>query len=369
MTKLCNFLDVPPAYNKAERFVQNHGEPNSSEGEEGAVEIWSQFCHAGSQVDMPAGLAAFDKETHKAYTERWTKIYGVNPSEDKTCNPPRFHHPDEIVRKRKLLWQFGLSLSASANRLKHLLEISIRVYACLPLYVSGLDARACFYPSADLLNKKKMAQIERQSRVFLRGTGLAMWTTHRHKIHLNATHLENYPVLLQLTGTHFFNNFELMRFMHGGPAGVKSSTLKNNAEAVTSAAIGMGIFVMLPLMTEPMRARYILQAAVLVEHFSPSIVDGYPESTWWTDSIPHAVSLDLNQDLPQAVQTLIDSRVEQQAQDAALASDLDITAPADITLTALPLQGEWPEELNHLALLPQGLLLLLSMISPGLMDG
>ncbi|KAG8700303.1 hypothetical protein FRC09_006058, partial [Ceratobasidium sp. 395] len=488
LLKVCNFVDVPPAYNKAERFVQNHEEPNSSEGEEGAVEIWSEFCHAGSQVDMPAGLAAFDKETHKAYTERWTKIYGVNPSEDETCNPPRFHHPDEIVRKRKLLWQFGLSLSASANRLKHLLGISIRVYACLPLHVSGLDARACFHPSADLPNKKKMAQIERQSRVFLKGAGLAMlsmalarhdiiWFMSKHvenwymtsgathrvlerctRLHLQVpevalstvisilhsknlkhallvssdhypdfgvggtqfnklkkkcstirsssrdafvilnevtpggedtgnqlradlnmaivsivdytqaqdpsqlpTHLENHPVLLQLTGTHFFNNFELMRFVHGGPAGVKSSTLKNNAKAVTSAAIGMGIFVhqlekqvMLPLMTEHMRARYILQAAVLVEHFSPSFVDGYPESTWWTDSIPHTVSLDLNQDLPQAVQTLLDSRVEQQAQDAALAADLDITDPADITLTALPPQGEWPEELNHLALLPQG---------------
>ncbi|KAG9123900.1 hypothetical protein FRC07_013577, partial [Ceratobasidium sp. 392] len=171
-------------------------------------------------------------------------------------------------------------------------------------------------------------------------------------------YLEAHPVLLQLVGSNFFNSFEFLRYVHGGPAGAKSAVLQKKALAVVSAAVGMGIFVnqlqkqvMLPLMTEHIRARYILDAAVSVEHFAPSIIDGRNESTWWMNNVPHAVALDAGEDLPRAVQDQAAALIQQRTSDQNIDQTLDVEDPSDITLTGPPLQEDWHEDLDlHMAL-------------------
>jgi hypothetical protein len=135
------------------------------------VKIWAKF--GNEQSTLPAGLAAFDAEAHKAYCTAWMKVFGVAPKDDATHSPPHWDNED-IIKKRQLLWNFGLSLAGSQYQTTVLLGIACRIYALLPLYKHGMDTQMCFYPASDLPNKKKLAQVERQSRLTLAGSGTVL---------------------------------------------------------------------------------------------------------------------------------------------------------------------------------------------------
>ncbi|KAG8779326.1 hypothetical protein FRC12_024400 [Ceratobasidium sp. 428] len=178
-----------------------------------------------------------------------------------------------------------------------------------------------------------------------------------HNPSLLPNYLERFPILLELVGDFFFSQFEFLRYVHGGRAGATTATFEKSPLAAVSAAIGMGILVdvlerevMSPLMTNHVRARYILQAAAEVEDYSPSIVDGESESLWWQYCMPWKIP---TVDLP-----LHPARVNEM-QHAETPTAVTLTLPqaadADVTMSAIHLDpfgfdktdiyetSHWPE--------------------------
>jgi hypothetical protein len=173
-----------------------------------------------------------------------------------------------------------------------------------------------------------------------------------------ADYLDQHPILLELVGEKFFNSFEFLRFVHGGGTLDASANFLNPkiGFAVTSAAIGMGIFinqlettVLRPLMAAHVHARYILQAAQLVDNFAPSMVDEVAESGWWIDHVQSNITPSPSEDIPQTAQE------ELQDVDMPSSADLELTLglspqadQADITLTLQsPIEG-WPIAVDDL---------------------
>ncbi|KAG9098288.1 hypothetical protein FRC06_006580 [Ceratobasidium sp. 370] len=428
LMKICDFDPHGPAFMPAQEFVQNLPEPAQSTGNEEAIHHWEQLCNKGANV--PAGLAAITGPLVARYGTSWGKHFAVQPDKDESYISPNWSSPDQILKKRRLLWTFGATLASDKSLKLRELSVSIQLYSMLPLPQSGHHPTNCFFPASDLPCKKKLSQLERQTKKVFVKTGMTVLTNKPYKamsimqshelkagmqladqtfpgygvagakfhelqrkcssgrgkerafdilpMLLNNTsysdmpalqaafdaarqamaeyaqvqdtsllgdYLSKHPILFELVGDHFFNSFEFIRYVHSSRPGATAATFDNNAIAVTSAAIGMGILVnvlegtvMKPLMENHPQARYLLHAAVQVEQYAPSLVDGVQVSLWWQEHMPWQL------DIPPSHQIHFETSGagSQQESPAQQADQIELGAaaePLDITLTPLPFLG------------------------------
>lgn len=131
------------------------------------------YCNAGAK--FPAGLLAYSKKAAlQKYNSAWTKAYAVAPAGDGAYTPPQQGSVEDILKKRKFLEEYGTYLEAKPDTPTKQLGTAVRLYSRLVNPGHGTPSEHCFYLSGDLPNKKKMAQLERQSKAVFTGTGMTV---------------------------------------------------------------------------------------------------------------------------------------------------------------------------------------------------
>ncbi|GAB1525774.1 hypothetical protein RhiTH_008940 [Rhizoctonia solani] len=394
--KICAFQSSSEVFAQALTFLQKFNANNLGNGNTDAVDIWTGLKGSNSPVVTSIGIPV--EKILKQYSHKWEGQFIVEPGKDHTHGAIEWDQSQNIQKKRKIFWETGLWCETQGPDLCHKAGTMMRLYALLPTHSSGMVASNCFYPAADLPVRKKISQVERQSKYALKGAGSVLaisilgsqklWqgyaTANKHfpgfsirgkglrkLIHSCSTKrsgpfkfevlgslisktncedettlqtafktavadlavyggskditglpelLERNPVLIQLLGDQFFNRFELLRYLHGGPAAATATSYHTKPLQVTQAAVGMGLLikcledqVLLPLMTDHWEARYILHAAAQVEMYAPNLIDDEQESTWWSSHIPWKLQPDAH---PGLVKT----------------AELDKTLPEDVTM-------------------------------------
>ncbi|KAG9125781.1 hypothetical protein FRC07_006261, partial [Ceratobasidium sp. 392] len=98
----------------------------------------------------------------------------VAPKEDSNYVAPKWTNATHNLKKRRVFWKFGVELAASPIEHVRRLGVAVRLYALLPAPGSHDNLANCFQPASDFPCKKKMAQLERQSKQLFSGTGMVI---------------------------------------------------------------------------------------------------------------------------------------------------------------------------------------------------
>jgi hypothetical protein len=170
--QICDYQIEDSSHKEAKQFLSHQQEPSTAAANPDAVGFWQNFGGAGAQI--PAGSALYNKAVSDQYGKEWAKHYSVKPNEDKGYQVPNWNDPVHVITKRKLYWTIGSWFMQNNMLRSQQLGIATKLYALLPVYEPGNDPHASFYPAADVPCKRKLSQVERQSRVVFSGTGSTM---------------------------------------------------------------------------------------------------------------------------------------------------------------------------------------------------
>ena len=108
------------------------------------------------------------------YNSEWAKAYSIPPAQDSIYSPPQPNSEEAVLKKRIFLDNYGHFLQAQKDIQSQQFGTAVRLYCRLVNPEHNAPSKHCFYVAADLPNKKKLAQIERQSKSIFTGTGMTV---------------------------------------------------------------------------------------------------------------------------------------------------------------------------------------------------
>jgi hypothetical protein len=112
----------------------------------------------------------------KKYQALWSQHYAKKST-------PDWNNTTTVTTKRRMLDMFGQWLEGQPDDETKALGVSVRIYARLPIASADTLPKNSFYPSADLVCKKKWTQMESKSKEIFKGSGTTIVRIANNPLH------------------------------------------------------------------------------------------------------------------------------------------------------------------------------------------